>query len=187
MDPMAIWDLTQPLRPGMVVFPGDPPFERRVLRRLEAGDPFTLSWLGMSAHAGTHVDPPAHFVAGGATVDRIPLDALLGEALVVDAVDAVPDGARIVLVRAGGAALAPEAVARLAGRGVRTIGIDGPSLDPADSTDFPAHRLAAERGLVVVVNLHLEGVPSGRYRFACLPLLVADGDGAPARALLWTC
>jgi arylformamidase len=172
---MPIWDLTEPLRAGMPTYPGDPPFERRVLRRLEDGDPYTLSWLGMSAHAGTHVDPPAHFLAGGATVDQLPLEALVGEALLVDSLDAAAADTRILLLRAGGAPIpTPELP------GLRTFGIDAATLD------LDAHRLLAGRGLAVVVNLRLDAIPAGRYRFACLPLLVEDGDGAPARAILYT-
>src|SRR5215470_16011605 len=133
---MPMWDLTEPLRAGMPTYPGDPPFERRVLRRLEDGDPYTLSWLGLSAHAGTHVDPPAHFVAGGATLDAVPGDT------------------RILLLRAGGA---PIPVPELPG--LRTFGIDAATLD------FDAHRLLAGRGVAVVVNLRLGGIPPGRYRF----------------------
>src|SRR5262249_7467105 len=94
--------------------------------------------------------------------------------------------ARIVLVKARGAPLAPAAAAALAARGVLTVGIDGPSLDPPESTTFPAHRLLAGRGVTVVVGLRLEAVPPGRYSFAFLPILSEGGDGAPARALLGT-
>jgi arylformamidase len=201
---MPIWDLTHPLHEGMPAFPGDPPFERQVLKRLAAGDPFELSRLGLSAHAGTHVDPPAHFVAGGATVDRLTIDALLGEAVVLDLTGvasvvrpedleraALPAHARIVLLRTGSSpgaprwtTLSPEAATWLAEGAVRTVGIDGPSLDPGD--EVAAHRALAERGIVAVVNLRLDGVAEGRYGFACLPILIEGGDGAPARALLWT-
>jgi len=55
-----------------------PYFERK------KGDPFDLSLLSMGTHIGTHVDPPAHYLDGGATVDQIPLDTLIGEAFVLD-------------------------------------------------------------------------------------------------------
>ena len=42
-----------------------------------------VSGLSMSCHAGTHVDAPAHFLAGGAGVDALPLDVLIGPAWVV--------------------------------------------------------------------------------------------------------
>ena len=35
-------------------------------------------------HTGTHVDAPKHFIKKGKTIDKIDLDLLTGEALVVD-------------------------------------------------------------------------------------------------------
>jgi len=35
-------------------------------------------------HGGTHIDAPVHFARGGTTVDRIPVDHLVGPAVVVD-------------------------------------------------------------------------------------------------------
>src|SRR5688572_33510947 len=37
-----------------------------------------------SEHGGTHVDAPIHFAQGHQTVDQIPIERLLGEAVVVD-------------------------------------------------------------------------------------------------------
>lgn len=188
---MPFHDLTEPLREGMPVFPGDPPFERRVLRALERGDPFELSWIGLSAHAGTHVDPPAHFVRGGRTVDALPLDALVGEAVLLELadLDAATSLPPIVLLRTAGprgfAPLPLAAARKLADAGVHTVGTDAPSLDPEDSTTFDTHRALAERDVVAIVNLKLANVPPGRYTFACLPLLIEGGDGAPARAVVW--
>ncbi len=74
-------------------------------------------------HGGTHLDAPIHFAAGGWTADAIPLDRLVGPAVVVDVVEKadrdrdallepadleafearagrIPDGA-VVLVRTG--------------------------------------------------------------------------------------
>ena len=63
---VKIHDVTVPLVPGLVVFPGDPPL--LVERIQQAGDaPYGISRLGLTTHSGTHVDAPSHFVAGGAT------------------------------------------------------------------------------------------------------------------------
>ena len=50
---------------------------------IERGDPCTVSLLEMGAHAGTHMDAPAHFVAGGVGIDSMPLDAAIGPARVI--------------------------------------------------------------------------------------------------------
>src|SRR5262249_29412787 len=51
------------------------------------GDPYSLTALAMSCHTGTHIDAPAHYIAGGATVDQLPLDLLIGRAQVLDLAD----------------------------------------------------------------------------------------------------
>jgi arylformamidase len=38
--------------------------------------------------------------------------------------------------------------------------------------------------VIIVEGLDLSAVDAGTYRFACLPLRIAGGDGGPARALL---
>lgn len=45
---------------------------------LADGDVVNQSWLNLDAHAGTHVDAPAHFLEGGATIEQLDLDALIG-------------------------------------------------------------------------------------------------------------
>ena len=41
-----------------------------------------------SEHGGTHIDAPLHFAEGRQSVDQIPLDRLVGEALVIDVTEA---------------------------------------------------------------------------------------------------
>jgi Predicted metal-dependent hydrolase len=80
----AIFDITLPIRTGQLSWPGDPPVAVTPWFRLAAGDPAEVSEVRLSSHTGTHVDPPSHFIEGGATVDQLPLDALVGPARVVD-------------------------------------------------------------------------------------------------------
>src|SRR4051794_18720633 len=77
-------DVTLPLSPHLPVYPGDPSFELRATHRISDGDDYNVSRLALGTHAGTHVDAPFHFVPGGATVDQLPLEVLMGRALVVD-------------------------------------------------------------------------------------------------------
>ena len=80
---VKIHDVTVPLVPGLAAFPGDPPLQ--VERLQQAGDaPYGLSRLSLTTHSGTHVDAPSHFVAGGATVDQLPLEILMGKTRVVE-------------------------------------------------------------------------------------------------------
>lgn len=201
-----IIDITMPLRPGMSVWPGDPPLEVDRLTDCAAGDEATLSRLSMSVHTGTHVDAPAHFLGGGATVDALELSSLVGPAWVADATGGVEIGAadlaalalpgdvRRLLLKTRTAppdgnpspsdAYTNETAARwIAERGIRLVGIDTPSIAPYDRP-AETHRILLSAGIVIVENLDLAAVVPGAYVLACLPLPVVGAEGAPARAVL---
>ncbi len=154
---MSIVDLTHPLATGMPVHPGDP--EVRIEQALSLDvDGAAVSRIGLGSHSGTHLDAPSHTVAGGRTVDLIPLDLLHGEARVlraavgaghrIEAADitcGIPDRLpSIVCVATGwdrhfGAPEAPRhpylslPLAReLWERGARVLGVDAPSPDPGE-------------------------------------------------------
>ena len=200
--------MSVPLRDGMIVYDGDPEvrFERVVA--IAAGDAANVSRMELGTHTGTHVDPPLHFIDEGAAAELLPLDVLIGPAVVADArgapgdIDAaalaaleVPAGTERLLLRTRNEGLwdraftrdyvgvAEDAARELVRRGVRLVGIDylsiAPSGDPA-----PTHRVLLEAGVVIVEGLDLREAPPGRYDLVCLPLRIAGGDGAPARALL---
>ena len=76
-------DISWKIHPDILVWPGDPAPKRQIVATVEA-DGYATSLLTLPSHTGTHLDAPAHFVAGGMTVDQIPLDHLCGEALVLD-------------------------------------------------------------------------------------------------------
>jgi arylformamidase len=80
--------------------------------------------------------------------------------------------------------LAPELLDALAARGVRLIGIDTPSIDPADSHALPAHQAARRHGLVVLENLLLTAPPPGPYELIALPLRLTTAEASPVRAVL---
>jgi arylformamidase len=81
---MGRWiDISIQLRNGLVPWPGDPPFELKRVNDMARGDVCTFSTLSMSAHAGTHIDAPLHFVKRGRCVDALPLDATVGPARVI--------------------------------------------------------------------------------------------------------
>lgn len=205
---MLMWqhniiDITRPLYAGMPVWPGDPAVSFTPGETLPA-----VTRLSLSSHAGTHVDPPAHFIAGGRTVDDLPLDVLLGLAWVAHipgraaisatALEAagIPAGVTRLLLRTGNSersdtafdptfvALAPNAAAWLIERGVRLIGVDGPSVEPFESPGEPVHRALLAAEVIVVEGLWLADAAPGPYELLCLPLRLAGGDGAPARAVL---
>ncbi len=196
------------------MWPGDPPVLVEPVTRIEDGDVAGVSRLELGTHTGTHVDPPAHFVAGGLTVDALPLDVLVGPAVVADLrgggsigpdqLDAlgVPTGTTRLLLKTsagpapGGAegALTSDGATWLVERGVRLVGADTLSIEPATGgpgvrgcppeENYPVHRILLGANVVIVEGLDLRAVTAGSYELVCLPLRVAGGDGAPARAVL---
>ncbi|WP_438025977.1 cyclase family protein [Sorangium sp. So ce233] len=76
-------DLTHPITPGMPLYPGNKPFALETLSTVEK-DAYYSNRFAMDEHAGTHVDAPAHFMAGAATVEQIAPEQLVGAAAVVD-------------------------------------------------------------------------------------------------------
>lgn len=201
-------DVSIRLRHGLVPWPGDAPFELKRVSDLARGDVCTFSTLSMSAHAGTHVDAPLHFVQGGRSVDTLPLEATVGPARVIvirnpqvitiDEIRShrVRPGERVLFKTRNSArsrpgvffrnyvALAADAAEYMAARRVRAIGIDGPSIAPPDHQMAQTHRVLLCAGIWIIEWLDLRRVPAGPCHFVCLPLRIVDGDGAPARAIL---
>jgi len=50
----------------------------------EGGYYYAANNFSSAEHGGTHIDAPVHFAKGHRTVDQIPLDQLIGDAIVVD-------------------------------------------------------------------------------------------------------
>jgi arylformamidase len=206
---MTIYDISLPVSEALVVWPGDPPVRITQPAHLDRGDPYTVSRLELGAHTGTHVDAPAHFIGGGAGVDRLPLDLLVGPARVVHVPEAraltpqvleglsIPPNTERLLFRTRNSERwgreggfweeyvgVPEAGARwLVARGVRLVGIDYLSISPYDDL-LPPHHTLLGAGVIVVEGLDLRGIAPGAYQLVCLPLKLVGGDGAPARAIL---
>ncbi len=202
-------DISAPIEATMPTFEGDPPVRIELVKSLARGDVCNLTRIDMGAHSGTHIDAPVHFVEGGASSERIPLDAVIGPAWVVDAagqrgpisaddVDrfAIPAGETRLLFRTpnsrlwdrpgfqtGFVGLDPTGAAALVGRRPVLVGIDYLSIAPFGEPT-PTHRALLAAGIVVLEGLDLRAVEPGPYELVCLPLRIVGSDGAPARALL---
>ena len=202
-----LWDISQPLRAGLPVWPGDTEF--RTEPRWSYGDesPINVAAITLSTHSGAHADEPLHYDPAGAAIDAVALDPYLGPCLLVDArgwgpliepafVSArVPAGTERVLFRtydqfphdrwaAEFTAVHPLAIDLLAERGVRLIGLDSPSLDPQDSKTMDAHLAVRRADMRVLEGLVLDAPPPGRYELIALPLPLQGLDAAPVRAVL---
>jgi len=80
-----IIDLTYDIKEGMLSFPSHwhIPVEMSILGRHSLEHRETRK-IVFSTHTGTHIDAPAHFIKNGKTLSDIPLEKLVGEALLID-------------------------------------------------------------------------------------------------------
>lgn len=201
-----VWDISQTLRPGLPVWPGDTEFAFARSWKMEDGSPVNVGRMTMSTHSGTHADAPLHYAADGLDAAQMDLAPYLGECLVVDARGAtggmigigdLPDLEQVerVLFRtfdefpherwvSDFTAIAPAAIGWLAARGVRLVGTDAPSLDPQDSEAMAAHKAVHAADMRILEGLVLDGIAEGRYELIALPLKVGGGDAGLARAIL---
>jgi arylformamidase len=206
---MKIYDVTVAISNDLPVYPGDPAINIIRTHSLEKGDVARVSHLSFGTHIGTHIDPPSHFMMDGITLDRVPLEVLIGPALVIDAGDvssidaaalerAELDGATRVLFKTRNSRfwqaskifredyvyLETEAAELLVKRGVQLVGIDYLSIERFNFDRPTTHWTLLGNNVVIVEGLDLSEVPPGDYELICLPLKIKDGDGGPARVVL---
>ena len=208
-----IHDVSLGIAGDMLVWPGDPAVEVSPRLEMSKGDPANVSELRIGTHTGTHVDPPVHFIEGGAGIDQVSLDVLAGEATVADlrghpgplgradleGLD-LPDGTNRLLLKTDNSdqwtkprplafdsdytCLSVEAAEWIIERGIGLIGIDYLSIEEKGSQWHPVHVKLLSHDVVIVEGLNLSTIEPGDYTLMCLPLKILGGDGGPARALL---
>jgi arylformamidase len=198
----VIWDLSPPVGPDTLVYPGDQPYRQR----WTATGAVHVSAITLSPHLGAHADAPLHYAPGAAAIGVLDLAPFLGPCRVVHALGCgrlvypehlqhaaagLPERVLVrTCVRAATVwtedftALAPETLDWLAGQGVRLVGIDTPSVDPADSTALDSHQRLLRHDLRVLENLVLDAVPAGDYELIALPLRWTGAEASPVRAVL---
>ncbi|GAC1516042.1 MAG: cyclase family protein [Gemmatimonadaceae bacterium] len=204
-DPVLI-DISVLVKVGTPEWPGDAAYACGWTALISAGASVNLSSVSGSPHVGTHADAPLHVRDDGAASDRLPLDAFVGRAIVVDyaVTDAAHDagveralavGATRILMRTGHTvadgifpltwpALPLAMAQRLARHGVVLVGVDAPSVDLRDSTALPVHHALFAGGCHILENLDLRHVAPGPYDLLALPQRLAGLDAAPVRAVL---
>lgn len=212
---MRIYDVSVPLSSTTPTYPSDPDIEITPWRTLAGGDTSNVSLINFGLHSGTHVDAPAHFIEGGARIESLSLESLIGEAEVVEVANEIQvidesfvvancsGGSQRILFKTRNSAfwnnmqdgfredytyIEPAAARRLAESGIKLVGIDYLSVEQFKSDHFQTHHALLSRGIVIVEGLDLRAVPPGFYELICLPLKIAggSGDGAPARVVLRT-
>lgn len=202
-------DISVPVRMGMPLWPGDPGLNFVRVMDQNNGDICTLTHATMSAHTGTHMDAPLHFVRNSASMEQLPLDATVGPARVIRIEDrtaihkaellphGIGRGERILFRTANSdlnwgnlpfheefVYIARDAAEYLAERGVRSVGVDYLSVGGFRQDSVETHVALLSAGIWVMEGLVLAGIEAGQYELVCLPLKWAGAEGAPARAIL---
>jgi len=210
---MKIHDVSLVLRRDMVTWPGEPAPRIEPLRRIAKGDTANVSVVTISDHAGTHVDPPLHFIEAGNTADKLPLDALIGPCVVV-AFDGpghvsgewlaraeLPARTERILFKTPNSAgwgdpkaaftrefttINASAARWCVEHGIKVVGVDYLSIEPQgpEKAGYPVHKTLLAADVVIIEGLDLRSVVPGQYELVCAPIKLLNGDGAPARVFL---
>lgn len=204
---MKIYDITQVIKLGIPVWPGDSAFSLERTWSLDMECPVNVSKLTLSTHTGTHADAPMHYGDGGDDIAQVSLTPYIGKTHVVDArscgpliephhIEAqLPERAERVLVRTFSdyphdvwpedfSAFHADTIHMLAKRGCILVGIDTPSVDPESSKDLPSHNAIKQHKMAILEGLILSSIEPGAYELIALPLKIAKGDASPVRAIL---
>jgi arylformamidase len=202
-----LWDISPPVHAGSPVFPGDTAYSQQWVASIGPGCPVNVSAITLSPHVGAHADAPLHYDPTGAAIGDVDLHTFIGPCRVIHAMGCGPlvlpehiahamqQLPPRVLVRMyermpqdafddALPAFAPETIELLADHGVRLVGTDSASVDPASSKTLDAHQVLRQRGLRVLENLLLDDVPEGDYELIALPLKLTTADASPVRAVL---
>ncbi|NOY05324.1 MAG: cyclase family protein [Chlorobi bacterium] len=206
-QPVKIIDISIPLDEHTPAYPGDVPFRLHPQSSIHDGEICNLSSLTMSAHSGTHIDAPYHFVSDGKTVDALLLDRFWCPARVVTVwgapsidvehlqSDILKPGIAVLFKTVSGAddskcgefsGLTVPAAERLRDARVNIVGIDRDSIEGEDDPAYPVHRTLLGGDVIILERVRLDHVGEGTYRLACFPLLIKGADGSPVRAVLFS-
>ncbi len=208
---MKIIDMTHVISPDMPMYPGTEGPKISQATTI-ASEGFAEKLISMYSHTGTHIDAPAHILAGAKNLDDFDASWFVGPAAVID-VSKCKDGiiaadlieARIpelrgksfVLFYSGWSALwgkasyfegfpilSEEAAHLVCTLNLHGIGIDMMSVDRIGSVDFPVHNILFKSNLVIVENLTgMASLKPEGLIFSCLPLKMPASDGSPVRAV----
>ena len=204
-----IYDISVPIRSGGLVYPGNPEIDITLQQAVAKGAGANVSTIRFGSHTGTHADASRHFFDDGQPVDQIPLERLIGPALLVSFSDDLraigaaelkahdlKDHKRILLRTRNSALLsqkqfvpdytylAPDGAEYLVENGVELVGIDYLSIEQFHSGHHRTHRTLLAKSVVIVEGLDFSVPTPGEYQLVCLPLRIEGCDGAPARAVL---
>jgi arylformamidase len=206
----AIYDISVALGGESITFPSDTPFSRETVVSIEESGLCNVSRIEGSAHSGTHVDAPYHFIAEGKLIAQLPVERFILPARVVEISNShavhidelekieIQEGEALLFktdnsltgIASNGSFheeyvyLSGEAADLLVEKRVGLVGLDYVSIDKYGDINAPAHRTLLRNCICVLEGINLSEVPAGEYTLICLPLKIADCEASPVRAVL---
>jgi arylformamidase len=202
-----ILDITPTVNSRLAVFPGDVPFREAFSMETKNGDHLTLSSIQTTVHLGAHTDAPNHYASGGQAMDQRDLKYYMGPAQVIDVSKAdgpriltkdlknIPIQAERVLFKTLSfpdpykwnddfKSLSAELIDYLFQNKVKLVGIDTPSIDPAQDKELESHQAVLRHDMAILEGIVLSDVAAGLYQLIALPLKLEGADASPVRAIL---
>ena len=211
---MKIFDITLPITNDLPGWPGDTPIDIQQTSRIGDGENANVSKIQFSVHTGTHIDAPLHFIESGISIDKIPVSKLIGQVYVIEIEESINlitaevlkkhptrqkwERSKKILFKTRNSSfwkhssnefltdyvgVDTSASEFLAGFNFDLIGIDYLSIAAYQDILKP-HQILLRREIVLLEGVNLENISQGFYEIYCLPLLIHDSDGAPARVIL---
>jgi len=205
-----VYDISVTLGSESIDYPGDTPFSREMIEEIKTGASYDLSKLVMSAHSGTHIDFPSHFIPGGKSANEYQAREFMFPAHVVNITDKEsiqPSELEKVVIKPRDALLlrtansitgicksgrwseryahlSLEAARFCIRRRVGLLGIDYATIEKYGDESFPAHREILGTNILILEGINLEDVPTGKYTLFCFPLKIQNSEACPTRAVL---
>jgi len=166
--------------------------------------------IHLSAHTGTHIDAPSHFLRDGKTIDQVDLSQFIGRCKVLDLTDVseqitrnclasckgeINEGDIVLLKTSNSTKIATDKFSPhfvyleftgaeyLKEKKIKAVGIDYLGMERSQS-GHPTHITLMHADIGIVEGLRLRSVQEGAYFFVCLPLNIIGIEAAPARAVL---
>ena len=177
------------------VYPGDPEGYIDNIQSMRSGDKCNLNAVYTCLHTATHTDAPLHFIDGGASVEKMPLDLFIGECMVVEAPPGPITGAfaeenfpfegceRLLIKGNGFSYLMESSAYYIVDSGIKLIGTDAQTIGSHGSNQT-IHRALLGENIPVIEGLDLSEVEPGRYFLMAQPLKISGMEAAPLRAVL---
>lgn len=174
-------------------------------------DGVNIKKLNMITHTGTHIDAPRHFYQHGITIDKLPLDKFIGEAVYLDlsktklgsiitikdimVYDNLINTKDIVILNTGifkkhlqkefntkYPTISADVANWFVKKEISTFATDATSVDRDGESNI--HKILLGANIPIIENLtNLDKIISERIKLIAIPLKIENGDGSPCRAI----